>query len=309
MHPFVILLISMILLPAFDAASGAPLDDAKKLFERYIDSERTFDPAVADMYSDDAKIQNTRTYPDGSTRVSTMPAPTYRQLIRQAMSLAKERGDTNTYSEVKYTTEGDRIRITANRFSNLKKYSSPVSLLVGATPEGKWLIYEELSESRALPQEANPPAPLDFITSAKKYAKENNGKFRIATTDDLEALKKLKLPPVIDQFYRTHSPAETIYGFVNLLPLSEMVNDNLGQAGPGRDVFPLGFVVFASMDGDGFCIDVKSDPHRVILFGHEEPLEGFTMETREELIKEKGKVVAANLAEFFKKCLDETLDR
>ena len=129
-------------------AGGAPPDEARKLFERYVESERTFDAAVAELYADDAVIRNKRTYPDGTTRVSTMPAPQYKALIRQAMPLAKAREDTSTYSEVRYAEEGRRIRITATRYSNLKKYSSPLSLLVGPSPEGGWLIFEELSESR-----------------------------------------------------------------------------------------------------------------------------------------------------------------
>lgn len=137
-----------ILIFCFNAIGGTPIEEAKKLFGRYVDSERTFDPSVADLYSDEAKIQNKRTYPDGSTRVSTIPAPKYKQLIRQAMPLAKERGDTSTYSQVKYVEEGANVRITATRFSNLKKYSSPLSLLVGPSTDGQWGIHEELSESR-----------------------------------------------------------------------------------------------------------------------------------------------------------------
>jgi hypothetical protein len=44
--------------------------------------------------------------------------------------------------------EGDGVRIKADRFSELKKYHSPISILVKPTPDGVWLIYEELSESR-----------------------------------------------------------------------------------------------------------------------------------------------------------------
>lgn len=110
--------------------------------------EAAFNPAIADLYSDDARIQNTRTYPTGKTRVLTLPAPAYKALIRQSMPLAKERGDTNTYSDFKFTQEGDKVRVTASRYAHLKKYSSPVSLLLGTNKEGVWLIYEELSESR-----------------------------------------------------------------------------------------------------------------------------------------------------------------
>ena len=121
---------------------------AKELFERYVALEHAFDPATADLYSDDAKIQNTRTYPTGEKRTLTMPAPAYKKLITAAMPLAKARGDTSTYSDIKYTGEGERVRITCTRFSELKKYSSPLSLLVGPDKNGKWLIFEETSESQ-----------------------------------------------------------------------------------------------------------------------------------------------------------------
>lgn len=64
------------------------------------------------------------------------------------MPLAKARGDTSTYSDVKYTPEGERVRITCTRFSELKKYSSPLSLLVGPGKDETWLIFEEISESQ-----------------------------------------------------------------------------------------------------------------------------------------------------------------
>jgi hypothetical protein len=136
-------------LVALDGAHADPsLDAARQLFDRYVALEHAFDPAVAALYSDDAIIRNQRTYPMGQVRELTMPAPKYKELIRAAMPLAKARGDTSTYSEVRYVAEGDRVRITATRFSNLKKYSSPLSLLVGPSDAGDWLIYEELSQSQ-----------------------------------------------------------------------------------------------------------------------------------------------------------------
>jgi hypothetical protein len=130
------------------AAADASADQAKQLFDRYVALEHAFDPAVADLYADDARIRNKRTYPDGTIRELTVPAPQYKKLVRASMPLAKARNDTSAYSEVRYAEAGGRVRITATRFSNLKKYSSPISLLVGPGPGGAWLIYEELSESQ-----------------------------------------------------------------------------------------------------------------------------------------------------------------
>jgi hypothetical protein len=134
------------------AASAQPAADtaitqAKALFEKHVALERQFDPAVADLYSDTAVIKNKRTYPNGQVRELTMPAPKYKALIRTMMPLARQRGDTNTYSECSYSPEGERVRIKCQRFSELKKYTSPLSLLVGPSPDG-WLIFEELSESQ-----------------------------------------------------------------------------------------------------------------------------------------------------------------
>ena len=123
-------------------------NEAKRVFGSYADLERKFDPAVADLYSDDATIKITRRYPDGKSRTMTIPAPAYKQLIRQLMPLAKKRGDTNKYSDVAYKAEDGKVRVTATRYSDLKKYSSPLSLLV-AKKNDKWLIVEESFESRS----------------------------------------------------------------------------------------------------------------------------------------------------------------
>jgi hypothetical protein len=123
------------------------VSQAKTFFEKYQALEREFDPTVADLYSDDAIIKNKRTYPTREVRELAMPAPKYKALIRAAIPLARERGDTNTYSECTYSPEGPRVRIKCQRFSHLKKYTSPLSLLVGPSGDG-WFIFEELSESR-----------------------------------------------------------------------------------------------------------------------------------------------------------------
>ena len=78
----------------------------------------------------------------------TMPAPRYKALIRSAMPAAKARDDRSTYSDVRYSAEGAGVRITAQRFSELKKYTSPLSMLVKPDARGAWLIDEELSESQ-----------------------------------------------------------------------------------------------------------------------------------------------------------------
>jgi hypothetical protein len=151
------LALSFVLVSGLLAGAGEPakVDDprikkAREVFDLYVSLEHSFDPKAADLYSDSAVIRNKRTYPTGQIREMTLPASQYKDLIRQSMPLAKSRGDMSTYTEVTYTVEGDGVRIKATRYSELKKYSSPLSILVRPSPEGPWLIYEELSESRPI---------------------------------------------------------------------------------------------------------------------------------------------------------------
>ncbi len=140
------------LLTAGTAIAGEKVKQAKKIFSQYVTLAEKFDPAVAELYSNTAKIQNTRIYPDGRRKVMSLDGKKYKVLIRIGMPLSKARGDTNKYTEVNYVKKDSKVTITATRYSNLKKYSSPLTLVVGADTDGKWRILQEISQSRPLPK-------------------------------------------------------------------------------------------------------------------------------------------------------------
>ncbi|MFZ2450269.1 MAG: hypothetical protein WAW36_07110 [Methylovulum miyakonense] len=141
---FAIFTLTMFSLSAF----AGNTDEAKLLFERYAAFESAFNSSIVDLYADDAIIQNKRTYPTGQIRELNIPAPEYKNLIKSTMPLAKTRGDYSTYSEITFTEQATGVRIKAKRFSVLKKYYSPISILVAPDSSGHWLIREELSESQ-----------------------------------------------------------------------------------------------------------------------------------------------------------------
>ena len=139
--------------PVGVAAQGLSADaraKAEQLWNRYVALEAAFDPAVADLYADDALIRNRRTYPTGEVREATVPAAQYKMLVRQAIPIAKARNDISRYSGCMFTPRGqqERVRIVCSRYSVLKDYTSTIALLVGPGPSGAWMIFEELSESR-----------------------------------------------------------------------------------------------------------------------------------------------------------------
>lgn len=124
------------------------INEAKDFFAEYIRLEHAFDPAIANLYANEAIIRNKRTYPTGQVRELSMPASKYKELLRASMPLAKQRGDTSTYTDISYSPERNGIRISADRYSELKNYHSPISILVKPTKSQAWLIYEEISESQ-----------------------------------------------------------------------------------------------------------------------------------------------------------------
>jgi len=129
------------------AGAQSGIEPAKQLFQKYITLEAKFDPSVTDLYADDALIRHTRRYPNGQKRTIEIPFAKFKELIRSLMPVAKATNDRNRYSSVKYEQEGSNVRITATRYSLRKKYSSPVSLLVGVNDKGEWVILEDISES------------------------------------------------------------------------------------------------------------------------------------------------------------------
>ena len=128
-------------------SKGDAIAKAKAFFARYVQLEHAYDPALAGLYADNAVLINKRIYPDGKVNPVRIPASTYKHLIQTSIADPKQRGNINTYSNESYTVEGDKVRIKATAYRVLKKYSSPLSQLVGPDAKGNWVIYEETSES------------------------------------------------------------------------------------------------------------------------------------------------------------------
>lgn len=141
------ILLALLLLQS-GAYADAYVDQAKVLFNKSVKLGNAFDPAVADLYSDSAVIRNTRRYPNGAIRIMTFTGKQYKELIRLVMPLAKARNDKSRFSQVTYKRIGGKVKISAKRYSLLKKYTSPLTVIVAPDSKKRWLIVEEHSESR-----------------------------------------------------------------------------------------------------------------------------------------------------------------
>jgi hypothetical protein len=133
--------------PKAAASQGDGIAKAKAFFQRYVALEHAFDLAMVNLYSDSVVIKNKRYMPDGKIVPMTVPASRFKKALKDYMPKARQVGDISTYTNDTYTMEGNRVRINVIRYSSVEKVSSPVSILVGPDPSGKWLIFEEVSES------------------------------------------------------------------------------------------------------------------------------------------------------------------
>lgn len=129
-------------------SSNPQIASAQKFFKHCVKLGRAYQPHVTDCYSDTTLINVRRTYPCGKVGVVKIPAWYYKSLAPKIMPLAKASGDRSRFSNVRYRTEGNNVRITAIRYSERKKFYSSYSALVGRSPQGKMAILEEFLESR-----------------------------------------------------------------------------------------------------------------------------------------------------------------
>lgn len=148
------LAVLLLLLPLPPASAEGPkptssqLEKARALFQRYIDLEQSFDPALADLYADDALIRNTKVRPGGREYTIPIPAHQYKELLRHAIKIAQEKGDKRVYSGIEYVADARGVRMNALRISLLEETSTPVSIVFGPWHDGRWLVLEESTLDR-----------------------------------------------------------------------------------------------------------------------------------------------------------------
>ncbi len=137
---------------------------------------------------------------------------------------------------------------------------------------------------------------------------ETGTEFRAASDGDLSALRTLRLPDTVLDFFARHEPSDCAEGQVRLWPIADILQENRDLV-PGAYVAPLGYVVFSTtFCGDNYCFDVnvvnKDNEPRVVLISHEVVGEDITAEE----VKRLAKPVAKNLYEFLEKFARQELE-
>lgn len=129
------------------AEEVAALEKAKAFVDTYISMQRTFDPKLADLFSDKAVIKQHQIDQKGKKAEVTIVTAKYKESLRSNFPKQANIKDSQyiDFTNVEVKPEGDAFRATGRVSSKLWPVSRPFSLLVKQLDGGGWQIVEETS--------------------------------------------------------------------------------------------------------------------------------------------------------------------
>lgn len=122
--------------------------DALNFFHSYVAAANSYSPAVATMYSPNAKIIRQVIKPNGQlVNVDTNTA-TYIKQMKLGQAGAKLRGYKNTYTNVSVTSMGNgAYKVSSLRQPSGESYKLKTYMIV-KKQNGKWQITEEMMQTK-----------------------------------------------------------------------------------------------------------------------------------------------------------------
>ena len=131
-------------------APPTPEAQARALFERYVDLEKAGDEAIFDLYADGGRIEKYIITREGQRRdMGSVSLAAWKERSRPDLADAVARGVRNAYSDVTYQADGDFVRIRMRRLMKPPGVTLAQEFLVGPGSDGKWLIWEEISQAHS----------------------------------------------------------------------------------------------------------------------------------------------------------------
>ncbi|MCM1265770.1 MAG: hypothetical protein NC200_06180 [Candidatus Gastranaerophilales bacterium] len=123
--------------------------DALAFFNSYVQAANTYSPTVTTMYSPTAKIIREVVKPDGSTVTRVTNTQRYISEMKKGQAIAKVRRYKNYYSNITVTQTGtDTYKVSSLRQPSGEKYKLKAYMIVKKQPDGKWLITEEMMQTK-----------------------------------------------------------------------------------------------------------------------------------------------------------------
>ena len=122
--------------------------EALDFFNNYVSAANSYSATIADMYSPSAKIIRQIIKPDGTTANATTDTATYIKQMKLGQAGAKLRNYKNYYTEISVAPYEDGYKVSSLRQPSGETYKLKTYMVVKKQPNGKWLIIEELMQTK-----------------------------------------------------------------------------------------------------------------------------------------------------------------
>ena len=122
--------------------------EALNFFNSYVDGANNYNPAIVEMYSPSAKIIRQVIKPDGTTVNVSTDTATYIKQMKIGQAGAKLRKYKNNYSNISIAPYEGGYKISSLRQPSGEDYKLKTYMIVKKQPNGKWLITEELMQTK-----------------------------------------------------------------------------------------------------------------------------------------------------------------
>lgn len=122
--------------------------EALDFFNNYVNAANTYNSSIADMYSPSAKIIRQIVKPDGTTANATTDTATYIKQMKIGQAGAKLRKYKNTYTNIIVTPVDNGYKVSSLRQPSGEDYKLKTYMIVKKQPNGKWLITEEMMQTK-----------------------------------------------------------------------------------------------------------------------------------------------------------------
>lgn len=136
---------------SFNAHAVSTQKEYMDFFNKYDALNKAYDPALADLYTDDAKIYTIVQNPDDTEVQATLNGKKLKSLMDVGLKYAKSVGEADQYSNIRLeNVASDTVKISADRYSLYKcQTDKSYYMIVKKDQQGVLKIIEELSKGPA----------------------------------------------------------------------------------------------------------------------------------------------------------------
>lgn len=123
-------------------------EEALHFFNSFVQASNNYSTSLLGMYSDNARIIRQVIKPNSQLVNVPFTIGQYKSQMKISSKLAKMRHYKNEYTNVKISKVANGYRIDSLRKPSLSDYKLKSSMVVQKQPNGRWLIVEELMQTK-----------------------------------------------------------------------------------------------------------------------------------------------------------------